>query len=840
MKKQSFTGKDLLIQITVLALFYVGLVLPTAQAGNLDKVSLQLQWKHQFEFAGFYAAKEKGFYKEAGLDVDLIEFKDGVSILEDVVEGKATYGVGYSSLIAEYLQGKPVILLANFLKRSPIAIVAQPHLKSPKDLAGKKVMGVGDTIGDISLLMMLKKFGLAPDEFEVVPPSYTIEPFVKNEVDAMVVFTTNELYQIEKSGKKYTLFNPSIYGAEYYDVNLFTSRLEAENHPDRVRKFRDASIKGWKYALNNPDEIITIIKQKYDSQKKSVEALKFESEQIAQAVMPKIHDVGSIDEQRIKLIASDFIQIGILSENTPLTLGDFVYRTPQSEISLTEAEQRFVKNTTVRAATTTNWEPFSFTFKDTGQPAGIGFEFWKEISKKAGLSSKIVPFQSFLRELHAVKSKEVDLIYSVGETEGRKAYSRFTEPYASFPLAIATSKNENYIPDATHLKGKTIAIGRNFTAHKMMSAAYPDFNYLPVSNVREGLMAVSQGEAYAFVDIMPVLAHSIAKHGFTNLKISGDTGLVFDLRIMVRDDYPQLVSIANKVIAAMSQETRQTILNKWVQVQYQQGFKFEQYLPYLVVALMVLSVIFFYLYQAKKAAERANRAKSEFLALMSHDLRTPLNAIMGFCDVMRHQMFGPLGNARYKEYADDIHKSGTLLVNLINDILDLSKIEAGKYELIEQKIAVADLLESCISQCAILAHPNDIDVALDIDPEFPTLMGDERVLTQILNNLLSNAIKFSHEGGRVRVVAKVESGGIAISVVDRGIGMSPHDVKRAINPFEQADRHHTRKIEGTGLGLYLCHSLVELFAGELKINSTLDKGTTVAVCFPASRTTWPD
>jgi len=240
---------------------------------------------------------------------------------------------------------------------------------------------------------------------------------------------------------------------------------------------------------------------------------------------------------------------------------------------------------------------------------------------------------------------------------------------------------------------------------------------------------------------------------------------------------------------------------------------------------------------AKNEAERASKAKSEFLSSMSHDLRTPLNAIIGFSDMMRAKTFGPLGNAHYDAYADDIYNSGEHLISLINDILDLSKIEAGKYDLVEQPLDVSVLIQACFRQVKNMADTSGLTLTATVAPDLPHLRGDKRVLTQILNNLLSNAIKFTEDGGKIAVTAKVdESNGIAISVEDTGIGMSKEGIDKALRPFEQADTTHSRNHEGTGLGLPLCINFMKLHGGNITVQSELGKGATVTARFPAKRT----
>ena len=244
--------------------------------------------------------------------------------------------------------------------------------------------------------------------------------------------------------------------------------------------------------------------------------------------------------------------------------------------------------------------------------------------------------------------------------------------------------------------------------------------------------------------------------------------------------------------------------------------------------------------RAKVDAEKANKAKSEFLASMSHDLRTPLNAIMGFSDMMRQKTFGPLGNEHYDDYVEDIHNSGSLLVSLINDVLDLSKIEAGKYELTNELISISSIIDVCTRQLTAMANMSNLTLTIDVPDNLPHMNGDERAIIQVLNNLISNAVKFTSAGGMVVVSAYLnDNQGISIAVRDTGIGMSPDGVVKALNPFEQADGTHSRRHEGTGLGLHLCTNLMKLFGGGLNIESNLGTGTTVTIHFPPERTILP-
>ena len=233
--------------------------------------------------------------------------------------------------------------------------------------------------------------------------------------------------------------------------------------------------------------------------------------------------------------------------------------------------------------------------------------------------------------------------------------------------------------------------------------------------------------------------------------------------------------------------------------------------------------------QAKDVAQQANRAKSEFLAAMSHELRTPLNAILGFSDILYNQYFGPPGAGKYREYANDIHSSAKHLLDLVNDVLDISAIEAGKTALVFETIDVAGLINECVHTVRDRAAEMELELVVETMDGLPPLRADRRAIKQVLLNLLSNAVKFTPRGGTVRLLARAENGFLDISVADTGEGIEPARLPHIMSPFTGHSRNPYTTDRGWGLGLSISKSLIDLHEGDMTIQSRVGHGTTVTV-----------
>lgn len=241
------------------------------------------------------------------------------------------------------------------------------------------------------------------------------------------------------------------------------------------------------------------------------------------------------------------------------------------------------------------------------------------------------------------------------------------------------------------------------------------------------------------------------------------------------------------------------------------------------------------LLEASREAEKASEAKSQFLAAISHELRTPLNAIIGFADLLTAQTLGPIGNERYRRYAQDIRDSGAHLLSMINDILELSRMDADRATLQEEEFHPADVVAEALRMVEPQAHAGRLSLAADIAAGIPRLAADRRLVRQVLVNILANAVRFTPEGGAVSVHGFVRGGNLCLEVRDTGIGIAPEDIPRALERFSQVDGRLSRKYNGAGLGLPMAKQFMALHGGTLTLSSKLGAGTQVCIAFPPDR-----
>ncbi len=300
-----------------------------SSASQLDQVTLQLKWIHQFNFAGYYAAVEKGFYEEVGLDVKIREGQPGMDFINEVISGRAQYGVEMPELLIARNNGKPIVVLATIFQHSPQIILARADsgIKSPHNLIGKKVMWRFDSVAELRAMLINENVSL--DQVQFMELSWNLNDLIDGKVDAIHAYITDQPLSLEKAGIEGTILSPINYGIDFYGDSLFTSESELSEYPGRVKAFREASLRGWKYAMDNPEELMDVIQNTYRT-KSSREDMQNEYEHISQLMLPQLVEIGHMNPGRWKHIGDTFVKLGMLDPD--YSLDGFLYNPdPQSD-----------------------------------------------------------------------------------------------------------------------------------------------------------------------------------------------------------------------------------------------------------------------------------------------------------------------------------------------------------------------------------------------------------------------------------------------------------------------------------------------------------------------------
>ena len=838
-----------------------------AQTQPLEKVSLQLQWKHQFEYAGFYAAQEKGFYADVGLDVTFVEYNTSKKIVQEVLQGNAQYGVTYASLIANYLEGDPVVMLANFFKQSPLVLVAQKEIKSPIDLKGKRVMGISKSIQCLTLLTMLHPFNMTEDDLIDVPISFDLDNFIEKRVDAMSMYTTNELFYLNKRGIPYTILDPVSYGAKYYDLNLFTTTKELLTHPQRARDFRDASIKGWKYALAHKDEIIALIQKKYNTQHKSTEALHFEAKQTEQIMLPNIYPIGSIDPFRIQAMADNFRQSGYIKNPSKRDLNAFIYteNKPSNLVPVKtlkedllshlspEAQAYLAKEKKIVMCVDPDWMPFEKI--ENGKYIGIGSEYIEKISKLIGVPIVLHLTTSWSATLDAIQTKKCDILPMLHATPSRKKYLNFTRPYLQVPLVIATTYDKQFIGDAHLLKDKEIGLVKGYAHKELLQSRYPNIHFVEVKNIETGLKDVASGRLFGFIENLTVMSYQIQKYFPQSLKIAGRLSEKLKVQLAVRKDIPQLLSIMDTALSLFSKSDKEKILNHWVSVQYIKAFDYSifwyVFIPLILLALYILIrqyILVRYNRQLKKEVSKKvselkqknealiqkdrMAAMGEMLSMIAHQWKQPLSAIssvvMGIDVKIATKKFNlenKTGRAKFLHYLSLKHQDINTYIQHLSSTTDNFRnfFNPNKSkEMTSLTVPINDALEIVHSSL----ESQGIEVITDFNVALKLSLYPNEIIQVVINILKNSSDNFQNKRVKKPIIllsTQREKNMIILRICDNGGGVSKEVLPYIFDPyFSTKDEKN-----GAGLGLYMSKIIIEKHhQGKLTLHNTEN-----GVCF---------
>ena len=804
----------------IACLMFAGLEIAAfAYSKPLENVTVQLKWYHQFQFAGYYAAVEKGFYRQAGLQVVLKEGKPGMIFTDEVISGRANFGVELPELLLDRNSGKPVVVLAAIFQHSPMILIAKAEsaIHSPQDIAGHRLMN-----GNPEIKAMLLNEGVPIEKIQMVPHSWNFEDIVNDKVDAATGYFTDQPFYFQERGIPVRIFHPIHYGIDFYGDCLFTTEKEIERHPERVDKFRTASLKGWEYAMENQEEIIDLIITRYRSVS-SREQLRYEAKTMHRLMLPQLIEIGHMNPGRWRHIADTYVTLGLLDENYSLT--GFIYD-PIVKPDYT-AVKRVVRLLSVSVFLIATVAIVLYFFNR--RLNNLVKERTLEISKAN-------------RELEEHRNHLEIMVSS--RTEALKKEIQKHKDTAE-ALSLDESRLETLL-NLSQMDDASIQEINDFCLEEAIRLTNSKIGYLAFLDDAEEVLTMyswSRGAMLqCMVDEKPVCfrvddtglwgeAVRQRKPVITNeyqtydpLKKGYPKGHVpikrhMNIPVFERERIVAVAGVGNKSEDYDESDVRQLALLMRGMWRLNQRKKADAEKRKLEKRL----------YQAQKMEAIATLAGG-----IAHQFNNALSVIAGNADLL---LMGLPENINVDDVTSQMKDSVQRMSQLTNQLLAYAR--GGKYQ--SKKISLCDLVNETLPLLAYVIKPT-ITVETDLPENILRVNADETQLQMVLSAILTNASEAIEGSGEVRITCRnleisrdmmtefPESRVgtyVKMTIEDNGSGMDEKIRRRVFEPF------FTTKFQGRGLGMAAAYGIVNNHNGWIAVDSELGKGTVVQVCLPA-------
>lgn len=595
------------------------LVILPAQADdkNVDTVTLKLKWQHQFQFAGFYAALFNGYYADENLDVIISPREAGENVVETVITDDADYGIGGMGLLAEYASGTPVKALAAIFQHDPLILISKraSGIVSPYELRGKRIMFDQSSGNDAVLRALLSKAGLKAHDYQILPQSGYIDSLINHETDVMSGYITDQPFRLRSRGIAINIINPQSYGFDFYGDILFTSDRELRNFPDRAARFKRASLKGWRYALENPQQIIDLILENYDTPL-TREQLTFEAQEIRNLMVPDLIPIGQLEVSRLRRAANIYHRLGIAPRLSDTRLESFI-TDHNNRLQLTEAEQAWLdQHPVIRLGIDREFAPYEW-IDEQGQYVGIAAEYIHLLEDRLGVTFDIVADRPWHEVMEMAKQGQLDMLACLNSNPQRAEFLDFTLPYITNPIVIVNANRYGYIGSLDNLAGKTVAVEQGYFVQEKLARDYPSIKLLLTDTTRQALQKVAVGEADAYVGDAAYTNYAIKQADLINLQFAGQTGDMTAYRIGVNPSHPPLLSMINKVLASMTPAEKQRIENTWMGLSLPSGPSTDLLWKAGLALLILFALIAIWLLRLRQSKLHLGRSESRLRAIIN-------------------------------------------------------------------------------------------------------------------------------------------------------------------------------------------------------------------------------
>ena len=795
-------------------------------------------WVDQFEFAGFYMAKEKGFYEKIGLDVEIKKYNLSTNVLNEVLEKKADFGVNSSSLIIKKSLGKDIVILGSIFQSSPLIILAlkDSRIKNIHDIKNKKLMMTSEQYEAAPLQSMLISENISLKSINLIDHSFNVDDLINKKTDFMMAYTTNEPYLLKEKGYESQIFHPKDYGFNFYEEILFTSKEFANNNPKLVKDFYDASISGWYYAFENIDETAQLIYEKYNPQNKSLASLIDEAKEMKKLVYDKENRIGTITKERINLIINTYKVLGLMKNS--IDIDDLIYtKHLNNSFTLSKEESDYLKNKKeIKFCIDPDWMPFEKI--EDNKHIGISADYVDIIESKLNVPITLVQTKSWSESLSKAKERVCDIIPLIVKTDNRDKYLNFTSPYIKLPLVMAGGIEDSFIEDINQYKNKKIGISKDYAFGEILKAKYPHLNFVEVENMKDGFEQIQKGQISGFIENLTTIGFAIQKNYIGQIKIIAKLNETLEAGISSRNDEPILNSIFQKALDSIDSEKREEIYNKWVYVNYQKETNYDSLnkLLFIIIGFILIFILFYRQYLLKKMNEELNEkikiemkkneektrisiqqsrmaSMGEMLENIAHQWRQPLSTIsVAASGIEIKKELNILNDEELSDSLKHIKNATQYLSNTIDDFRNFFVKDK-----IPSNINIRNTLNKTIDLISSTLAKEEITLIRNI--QNINFTSYENELIQVLMNIFINAkdaLANRKSEKLIIVVIKQIEDNLVIKIKDNAGGVDSSIIDKIFEPYFTT-KH---QFNGTGIGLYMSKLIVEKhLIGEISVKN---------------------
>lgn len=558
------------------------------------EVTLQLPWKFQFQFAGYIIAKEKGFYKDADLKVQLKQWEDK-NVVDELISSKVEYAVLRPTSMIDISKGKNLIYLATIFQSSPLILLTDKstQIKSISDFRNKKIMTSGDLSADVSLLSMISSEGIHLEDLIIQKPSFNSKDLLNKKTDLIAAYISNEPYTLKEYGGEPVIFNPKDFGFDFYSDILTTSKDYLIKNEEEVRKFREISLKGWEYAFSNIEESVDIIYNKYNTQKKSRNALLYEAKELRKLAYYNTNKIGKLDPEKLEKIYNIYKVLGLAQKT--IDFNNIIYKDFKSKIELNNEEKKYLlDNQPIKICVNSHLLPFEKVSQDD-QYTGIIADYYKILERDLSTNFELVKTNLKSEALGYIKDNKCDVISFT--TKNRYLYNdlNLTSTIFKVPLVVTTKLEVPFVNKIEDLKDQKIAISNKSIHIDSFKNKYPNLNIVEVNNIKEGLNLLNEGKVYGYIDTLYSVVYKLQTEHYKNLKIAGKINDELEYTIGIKKDDEILLSIFEKLINNITIDEMKRLTEKWDSTIYEKSIDYtllwQIFTPFILILIFGL---FFY------------------------------------------------------------------------------------------------------------------------------------------------------------------------------------------------------------------------------------------------------